>query len=302
MSRESREERGELADLLLVGPFHQALRVAIQERSLTLERLRRRIVQAGVPVALSTLSDWQQGNRRPGTERSMRVVTALEQILGLPPSSLTDLLDHESVTHDERGGAIGELLDLLPGSRDREATILNQQQKVTVNRFGAACRVWNRTLIRARRDGVDRYFLRFFGGPGTSIEDVVLTPMDNCRLGRVERHPTQPVLVAEYLFGAELRAGETWVFEHQYEDHAEEPDTEYGHGFRYMVSQYVLEVRFHAERLPAACYSYARRGLVGPPHRTGVLTMNPHHAVHLVASDVAAGVLGITWDWDASAT
>ncbi|GII64010.1 hypothetical protein Skr01_40950 [Sphaerisporangium krabiense] len=298
MTRESREEHGDLADLLLVGPFHQALRVAIQERSLTLERLRRRIVQAGVPVALSTLSDWQQGNRRPGTERSMRVVAVLEQILGLPPSSLRDLLDHESVVHDERGGAIGELLDRLPGSRDRDATILSQQQKVTVSKYGAASKVWNRTLIRARRDGVDRYFLRFFGGPGTVIDDVQLNPIDNCTLARVERHPTQPVLVAEYLFGSKLQAGETWVFEHQYEDHADQPDTEYGHGFRYMVSQYLLEVRFHPERLPAACYSYARRGLLGPPHRTGVLTLNPHHAVHLVASNVAAGVLGITWDWE----
>ncbi|WP_370025111.1 hypothetical protein [Planotetraspora sp. GP83] len=297
MTRFVREEHVEVADLLLSGPFHHALRAAIRESALTLERLRCRIMQAGIPIALSTLSDWQQGNRRPGTERSIRVVEALEDILGLPPASLRNLLERSSTKLDEREGALGELLDRLPGARSRDALIVSDQQKVALDRRGAAYRMWNRTLIRARRDGVDRHVVRYFGDPGCLIDDVILLPLENCRLGRVERHPSEPVLVAEFLFDATLRAGDTWVFEHGAVDYTGQPSNEYGYGFRHPVSQYVLEVRFHPERLPSGCYSYARHGLSGPLHRTGSLAMNPHHAVHLSAADVSPGVLGIMWDW-----
>ncbi|MCT9930936.1 hypothetical protein N5079_11970 [Planotetraspora sp. A-T 1434] len=116
-----------------------------------------------------------------------------------------------------------------------------------------------------------------------TLERLRCRVMQADRLGRVERHPSEPVLIAEYLFDVVLRAGETWVFEHAVVDHSGQAGTECGYGFRHPVSQYVLEVRFHPERLPAGCYSYARHGLSGPLLRTGSLAMNPHHAVHLSA-------------------
>lgn len=175
--------------------------------------------------------------------------------------------------------------------------ILTQQQKVLLDRWGVLYRVWSRTLIRARHTGVDRYLVRYFGDRGCAIAEVELHALENCRLGRVERHPTQPVLVAELLLGTTLREGETWVLEHALTDRTAEPGTDHGHAFRCPAAQYLLEVRFDPQRLPRACYSYTRAALHDPVHRTGRLVLNSHHAVHLAASDTRTGVLGIVWEW-----
>ncbi|WP_113702759.1 hypothetical protein [Nonomuraea lactucae] len=284
-------------DLLVVGPFHEALRAAISRSGLTLDRLRCKIAQRGRPIAISTLSDWQKGHRRPGTEHSLLVVEALEEILGLPPKSLRNLLRHNAVGLDEHDGPIAELLDGFPLSRRRDVVIISQQQKAFVDRHGVTSRIWSRTLIRARRDGVDRYVMRYFGDPGCSIADVEPRALENCRLGRVERHPSQPVLVAELLLDTSLKAGDTWVFEDECRDRTGSPGTEYGHGFRCPVAHFLLEIRFDPGRLPSACYSYARSTLTDAMHRTGRLVPNGDHAVHLSASNVKAGVLGIEWEW-----
>src|SRR5256885_8599794 len=78
----------DLAQLLYTGPFHTALRAAVRERGLTLDRLRAHLARRGIPVGLSSLSDWQHGRRRPRSAASLRAVRALEEILGIPPRSL----------------------------------------------------------------------------------------------------------------------------------------------------------------------------------------------------------------------
>ena len=297
MSRASQNDSASLEDLLVIGPFHEALRIAIKRSGLTLERIRSRIGQRGVPLALSTLSDWQQGHRRPGTERSLVVVGILEEILGLPRRSLRGLLEYTSAGIDEDEGPIGELLELFPHSRERDLTVITEQQKVFVDQAGITSRIWTRALLRARRQGVDRYLTRYFGDPGCLIDQVRLTALENCRLGRVERHRTQSVLVGELLLGTKLGAGDTWVIEYEVRDPSGEAGIEYGHAFPRPVAQYLLEVRFDPRRLPAACHSYARPALTDALHITGKLVLNRYHAVHLTASGVRAGVVGIIWEW-----
>src|SRR4051794_30388853 len=114
--------------LLYTGPFHAALRAGIRERGLTLERLRWHLARRGIPIGLSSLSQWQHGHTRPGRDNSLRAVEALEEILRLPPGSLTRLLAVEDFPArprkeglDESGGPLGELLDSLPGSRACDA-------------------------------------------------------------------------------------------------------------------------------------------------------------------------------------
>ena len=67
-----------LEALLRIGPFHSALRAAIRRRGLTLERLRLRLGQQDVAVALSTLSDWQQGRVRPVVQSRHPLARAAE--------------------------------------------------------------------------------------------------------------------------------------------------------------------------------------------------------------------------------
>ncbi|WP_326643260.1 hypothetical protein OG884_06800 [Streptosporangium sp. NBC_01755] len=78
---DDRELRAALRD----GPFHVALRVAVQARGLTLNRLRHRLGERGLRVGTTSLSYWQQGLRRPERPESLRAVRALEEILILPP-------------------------------------------------------------------------------------------------------------------------------------------------------------------------------------------------------------------------
>ncbi|MDP9866283.1 MULTISPECIES: hypothetical protein [Streptosporangium] len=292
MPRRLPEPAADRGLLLHSGPFHQALRACIRENGLPLDRIRSRLAQRGLTVALSTLSDWQRGHRRPGGEQSMLVVTALEEILRLPGGSLTRLLDRGPGL-DGRSGALGEPLDALPGSRDQDAVVITQQQKVLIDAARMCASVWTRTLVRARRDGMDRYVVRSFVDPGTDLEGCEIHALENCRVGTVLRHQRRAVMVAELLFDHVLRAGDTWVFEWESVDRPTRPCVDHGHGFRQPVAHFLLQVRFDPLALPAECHSYVRSGPDETPFRTGVLVPTAHHTVHMAASDVADGVLGI---------
>ena len=168
---------------------------------------------------------------------------------------------------------------------------------MTVDSDGRLSAVRGRALVRARRDGVDRYVLSFDLGPGGDTRQVYVEPLQNCRLGAVRRHPVTPVLVAELHFDERLRAGDTWMFEYRMVDPDGTRCWEYARGISHPIFQYLLEVQFDPSAIPLDCHVYARTDLDGKAVRLRELTVNRHHAVHHVARDVSAGVLGVAWSW-----
>ena len=66
--------REELADLLVTGPFPEALRAAIQVKGLSLERLHHKLKTRGAPISITALSYWQSGRRRPERPESLRAL------------------------------------------------------------------------------------------------------------------------------------------------------------------------------------------------------------------------------------
>jgi hypothetical protein len=82
----------ELTEALRAGEFHQALRLAIAHRGLSLARLRAHLNQRGVGVGQSTLSYWQRGLRQPEVPKALPAVRALESVLQLPADSLVVLI------------------------------------------------------------------------------------------------------------------------------------------------------------------------------------------------------------------
>lgn len=287
-------------------PFDAALKTAIQRQGLTLERLRFHLARRGVQVGLSSLSNWQNGHSRPETAASLRAVRALEDILTLPPGSLLRLLaatDADPRSRQARRAAIAdvapvaELLDAFPGSRARDLELVSVQHKVTVDACRRTTSLWTRSTVRALRDGVSRYVARYYGNPSCVPARVRLRQLGNCRLGRCVPHPTAPALVYELVFDHVLRAGETWIFESHLADPTAGVSTEFAHGFRYPAEQYLLEVQFHPNAQPAVCYSFAQYDLDDERHPTGELTLSAHNTVHVVASGVSSGVLGIKWEW-----
>ncbi|KOU84305.1 hypothetical protein ADK94_18680 [Streptomyces sp. XY593] len=302
----------ELDRLLRGGPFHLALRAALAARGLPLQRVQHRLAAQGIKVGVTSLSYWQQGARRPRHPESLRAVTALERILELPDGALVRLLAAPAPGAGAArpagrsyralfsgGGTVERLLDGMELPPDGGLHSLGHHERVRIGPAGELRVRESQQIVRAHRDGVDRYLAVHHGDPGCDVSRVRVTAYENCRTDRVRCHPEAGVVVAELLFDARLRRGDTYVFGYGVEDGTGPRSGEYVRGFSYAGGQYVLQVRFDEAALPVRCRRFARSGPDAP--RTGLADLTPsgrHRAVHLVEQAVRRGILGITWDWD----
>ncbi|MFF8292232.1 hypothetical protein ACF068_23780 [Streptomyces sp. NPDC016309] len=317
----------DLARILHTGPFHLALRAALAVRGLPLQRVQHHLAHRGIKVGVTSLCYWQQGARRPQRPESLKAVRALEELLRLPGESLIRLLGdpgaddpgagtgtgtgagpRPAVTRPagrtyrsllEASGAVERLIAELEAPADGGLHTVGHQERV---RIGAGRELLGRDsqqVVRAHRDGVDRYLAIHHGDPGCDPERVVVRAGENCRTGRVRRHGETGVVVAELLFDARLRAGETYLFGYGFEDGTGGVSGEYVRGFSFAGGQYVLQVRFHEDALPVRCRRFAQTSAGAPRGARGDLTLSGRHrTVHFVEQAVRPGILGIDWDWD----
>ncbi|GLF98588.1 hypothetical protein [Streptomyces yaizuensis] len=302
----------DLAQALHTGPFHLALRAALAVRGLPLQRVQHHLAHRGIKVGVTSLSYWQQGARRPQRPESLRAVRALEEVLELPGNSLLRLLggDHgrrEAERPQSRSyrslldasGTVERLLAELEAPADGGLHTVGHHERI---RIGAGQELLGRDsqqVVRAHRDGVDRYVAIHHGDPGCDPSRVRVSALENCRTGRVRRHRESGLVVAELLFDARLRAGETYFFGYGFEDGTGGPSTEYVRGFTYAGGQYLLQVRFDDGALPVRCRRFAQ-ATTGAPRgaRTDLTLSGRHRTVHLVEQGIRPGILGIDWDWD----
>ncbi|MFF4448010.1 hypothetical protein [Streptomyces sp. NPDC001502] len=306
------EDTAELGQLLRGGPFHLALRAALAARGLPLHRVQHRLAAQGIKLGVTSLSYWQQGARRPRHPESLRAVTALERILELPDGALLRLLAAEDPgpgsarppTRSYRalfslGGTVERLLDGMDLPPDGGLHSVGHHERVRIGAAGELRVRESQQIVRAHRDGVDRYLAVHHGDPGCDVSRMHVTAYENCRTGRVRCHPESGLVVAELLFDARLRRGDTHVFGYRIEDGTGARSGEYVRGFSYAGGQYMLQVSFDEAALPVRCRRFARGGPEAP--RTGLVDLTPsgrHRAVHLVEQSVRRGILGIAWDWD----
>ncbi|MEU7605818.1 hypothetical protein AB0B78_26655 [Streptomyces sp. NPDC040724] len=304
-------DTAELGRLLRGGPFHLALRAALAARGLPLHRIQHRLAARGIKVGVTSLSYWQQGARRPRHPESLRAVTALEQILELPDGALVRLLAAPQAAPGparpagrsyralfSMGGTVERLLDGMELPPDGGLHTLGHHERVRIGPAGELRVRESQQIVRAHRDGVDRYLAVHHGDPGCDVSRIRVTAYENCRTGRVRCHPEAEVVVAELLFDARLRRGDTHVFGYGIEDGTGARSAEYVRGFGHAGGQYMLQVRFDEAALPVRCRRFARTGPQAP--RTGLVDLTPsgrHRVVHLVEQTVRRGILGITWDW-----
>jgi hypothetical protein len=286
-------------------PFGAALRTAVRCRGLTLERLRWHLASRGLPVGLSTLSDWQHGRSVPASPKSLQIVRALEELLELSPDALSHRISVSRRSPraperlDESDSPVGRLLHAVTDTSG-QFDMLTRSARIEVDADRRASTMCDNTVIRAHADGLDRYLLRYLGDVGCDIDQVRFGRLANCRLGRVVRRPDpqEPAMVAELLFDRPLLAGETWMFDTEMIDVTGEPCSDYGHGFRQPVNQFALEIRFDSSVEPMNPYSFAEDGLGTGRQHLQDLRPSAHRTVHVAASDVRSGVLGIAWSWD----
>ena len=298
----------ELAEALRTGPFSAALRAALAARGLALHRVQHRLAQRGIRVGVTSLSYWQRGVRRPERPESLRAVTALEEVLELPPHALTRLIGPRATsgrpparpyrTLLEPAAALESLLASLAAPADGGLHTVIHYEHVHIGAHRELAARDSQHVVRAHRDGVDRYLAIHHGDPGCDTEQVRVRGLGNCRVGRIRRHGASGVIVVELLFDGRLRVGETTVLGYRFEDGTGAPSHEYVRGFTYGGGQYVLQVGFDRAALPVHCRRFARPSATAPREAVADLTLNAHGSVHLVEQQIRPGVLGITWEWE----
>jgi hypothetical protein len=299
----------ELDSALRGGPFHVALRAAIAARGLPLQRVQHHLSRHGVKVGVTSLSYWQQGARRPQRPESLRAVRALEEILRLPEESLIRLLagdpaGRRAATRSYRSlvtasAVLREVLAGLGVPDDGGVRTLGHHERVRIGPSGTLVGAESQHIVRARRDGVDRFVAVHHGDPGCAPERMAVRPLENCRTGRVHRHHAAGLLITELLFDRSLRAGESYLFRYGVEDGTAGVAHEYARMFASAGGQYALLVRFDTASLPVRCHRFVQTSAAAPRDGRQELPVSERHrSVHLVEPRVRPGIVGIGWDWE----
>ncbi|MBN0044022.1 hypothetical protein JS756_07840 [Streptomyces actuosus] len=302
----------ELDTALQGGPFHVALRAAIAARGLPLQRVQHHLSRYGVRVGVTSLSYWQQGARRPQRPESLRAVRALEEILQLPDESLIRLLagtDEGTApgrpaarsyrSFVEASGTLERLLGELDAAPDGGLHTLGHHEEVRIGPRRELLTRESHHIVRAHRDGVDRFLAVHHGDPGCAPERMAVRALENCRIGRVRLHHDTGILVAEMLFDTRLRAGDTFLFRYAVEDGTADVCHEFVRAFGTPGGQYALQVRFDQNALPVRCHRFTQHSPAAPRNSRQELRLSGrHHSVHLVEPRVRSGVVGIGWDWE----
>lgn len=297
---------GSLDDTVVACPdaeFAEVLREAISRRGLGLDRLKARLDQCGTPVSVATLSYWSSGRSQPERKRSLAALPHLESVLRLPPGTLVDALPEPR----ERGRrrvveGLDEVWPETPPSRvlgrldttwDADLERLSVHDVLTFGPDRTEHSMLVREVVRARCDGPDRrVVMHCLTDPGAALPQI--TPRAGCCLGATAAHPSG-VMGAELLLLRPLRRGETALLEYVVTTTPPRPvESEYVRRIRVPTREYVLQLRFAPETLPAHCER------VDPDHPPRPLSLHADHSVHSVEVDCSPGERGIRWTWSAA--
>jgi len=278
--------------------FSAALRSAISDSGLSLDRVQARLQSRGVSVSVTALSYWQSGKRQPERQSSISAVRSLEDILGLDPGALLGLLPPPRPR-----GVTGRRPRKRTSQRDRtlraalarfgepdvgsQLALIGLHDQCVVDAHGGH-RVTARALPRSTVDGQARWPLVYDHGHNAPL----LSALRNCRIGETEVHADVGFTVAELVFDRPVEKGDTQLVE--YEIDQPQPDrAAHFREFRATVHEYLVEVVHAGE---PGTRSYWQYSTAKPGRRE--LTVDDAGAVHAVALDFGPGVFGIEWSDD----
>lgn len=296
-----------LAETLRYGPFHRALREAIAHRGLSLARLRAHLEQLGVQVGQSTLSYWQRGLRHPEVPRAISTVRALESVLRLPPSSLLDLIGPRTAnTYAPRPVAtwpepapLLATFDSVPeaarGNADLEVLSVHDTVQLGMHREQRS--ITTRLVVRAVRQGPDRYLAVHRGDDGSLIENAMVRAGEGCRQGRLRRESASRNLAVEMLFDRRLSAGEEHVFSFTIVDDTGGASPGHHRTFRDTSGSYLVQLSFHRRAMPARCLKQFRASADATPVDVEELVCGLGGVVSAYFGDVGPGIAGIAVEW-----
>lgn len=302
----------ELAQVLRTGPFSAALHLAIESTGLTLDQLQGRLLARGIVISLATLSYWRRGRSRPERPESLRAVTALEEILALPPGALTALLGRRRPrgrTADRPRGSLG--FDRLWESSEPLTSMLAQLSLPphgavvqlglhTISRFDAQRRVVSitvRELLRANTDRVARR-AAIFHAEEQHDAPPVLAETRYCRPGRVRTDRGTGLVVGELILDRMMSTGDAALVEYRWDFPRPFQMLDYEYRLRDPIRELVIVAEFTRPAVPARCYRYIRRAAEAPEDSVKELWIGASDAAQSLDLDVPAGIVGMRWDWN----
>ncbi|GAA2821909.1 XRE family transcriptional regulator [Crossiella cryophila] len=298
-----------LAKALHTGPFSLALRLAVRQSGLSLERLQSHLHSRGTPASKTALSYWQHGHTRPERPESLRAVTTLEQLLGLAPEALTSLLGprrprgrwlhhHSGTLPPDRAWARPDGLARALAHLDARPESLHHLSRVathltvTVDATRHITSIAYHHLLRAQRD-TDRYLVALRSDHAEG--PLQLPESRGCRPGRQRADDTTGFRVLELLLDRPLRAGELTVLDYTLLP-GRLPDAEHTVRIGQAVRDLSVQVQFAPGNLPARVVRGYRHS-VGEPDTVAELWVGASRTAQLTEVDPAPGIYRVSWDW-----
>ncbi|SER25628.1 PE-PGRS family protein [Actinokineospora terrae] len=292
--------------LLRTGPFEVALDTAIEASGLTLDRLCRRLSDRGITVSRTAISYWRSGRSRPERAESLVALGVLEEVLGLPSSSLVALLGGRrprggatsrppgTLSRRELWPSCGRLLTGLDAAPDGQLDYLGVNDLLVVDDRTGERRQRIRLVVRATADRVDRCVV-CHETDDPDFTAPTLLGATFARLGRARHDPTTRSLVAEFLFDRPLNRGEDAVVEYDLRLPQGQPIDHIYRRFPRPVGLYTMQLRFLGVP-PARVRRYDRVGLRGPEQHVEDLWIGAAGTTALVIPAVRPGTVGVRWE------
>jgi hypothetical protein len=297
-------ERPRPGDRVAGDPFQAALRAAIDGSGLGLERIRYRLARRGAPVSVATLSQWQSGRSKPTRHDSLVALGVLEDVLGVPPGSLSSLLapprrrgaadplTREAVWPQEP--MVPRLLSRFDRD-DEHLTRLGQHDLVHLGPDHDERSLRVRQVLRAERDGVARIGAAFrFEQPHPVAPRV--RPLRHCSVEHELYRPEIGTLVASLLFDRVLAEGDAILVEYEFLIPPMAGRSRFvERKLRFPVGDYVLEAAFDPRSVPAACRWELRTGPEDAVARTGPVPLDSSGCAQLVVAGAEPGRYSLHW-------
>lgn len=276
--------------------FAQALRHALTERDLTLDRVQARLAERGISVGRSTLSFWQNGHRTPRGAASLRAVAALEEVLEVSPGLLTDTLGRPPsqlpVVMSEDSEPMQTVLQAINGERLMDNVRMRQAiTRLWVTEQGCIERVETQLVLRVVHP-TNRFAFVAVGEPGADAR-LVSPSVEGGRIGRVAAHAE--MLGVEILLEQDHRRGDLFLLRYAVQDANRVPATQFVKFSVGGASLNGLIVSFNEQRLPVQVEHFQRAEATGSDLMVVPLSLNAGHRVSVLRERDRRGMMGVRW-------
>lgn len=299
-----------LAEALRCGPFSLALRLAVRESGLSLERLQFKLRERGTPVSKTALSYWQHGHNQPERAESLRALAVIEEILGVDAGALAALLGPPrprgrwlvqkpgALRPDEawaRPDGLARALQRMGSTLDafHQFAQLGLHLHLSVDAAQQLESITYHLVARADVDGIDRKIVAVRTDAGTA-GPLDITSTRGCRIGRQRHDAPTGFTTFELLLDRPLRVGELAVL--HYKVRTSLPDTVHSQRVQQSMRDFSMQVSFAPSVLPARiCRSY--RSSVSDSGTVTDLSVGASHTAAFAVLDPAPGIHTLAWDW-----